>query len=112
MTASFSYEIEKLECYPEYKGQPNVVATVFYKRIITDGDKTASLTAQINVKAIPDEPFVPYAELTPAQVNNWVYASIGPDGVGVLDLTLTRQLNAENGGMSSPSLPWNALRSA
>lgn len=105
---TYTWEIESLDLLPEYNGQTNVVATVHYKRIMTLNGETTSLTALIDVRNIAGGPFVPYAQLTPELVNNWVYSAITPAGVQALDQTLLNPVLANLQNQVPTPVPWSA----
>lgn len=107
-TPVYSWEIEKLDVYPTYEGQTNVVATVHYKRIQVYNGETTSLNALIDVRNLSLGAFIPFNELTPDTVNTWVYAAITPAGVQALDQTLINPYLAKANDQVPTTPPWSA----
>lgn len=105
MTTVFTWNISKLDCYPEQDGEQDVVFSAHWQCIGTDGENTASVysTAAITVDA--EEPFTPYQDLTKEQVLGWIWNS-GVDK-DVTESAVQQQIdNLINPPVVSPALPW------
>ena len=67
-----NWSITKLHIYPESNGLSDVVIAASYK--------VGSISGTVTVKP-PGANFVPFADLTEAQVLNWVWAEVDKAGV-------------------------------
>lgn len=78
MSATFNWEILKIECYPTLEGRSDVVATVYWKCTATENINGVdySFSVKRNTKLrVPkqQDTFIPYANLTQTQVQQWVW---------------------------------------
>lgn len=92
------------------EGQLNdVVIIVHYRRQATevDGDKTyfAETYSTVNLPAPNPSDFIPYAQLTKAEVENWLNQVLP---VADIDASLDSQIEAQKHPQTStPALPWS-----
>jgi myo-inositol-hexaphosphate 3-phosphohydrolase len=78
------------------------VVTVHYTVNAVDGDYTASTYGTVGY--IQGEgSYVPYADLTEAEVVGWVQESLGKDTV---EAGLTAQIEAQKNPVQETGLPW------
>jgi hypothetical protein len=101
--------ISQLECKAQEGNLTDVVITIHWRRNATevDGDKTYTAEVYSTVSLANPDPahFTPYNELTQAQVEGWLDASLD---VTAIDANLDAQIaNQKNPPVVTPPLPWN-----
>jgi hypothetical protein len=79
------------------------VVTVHYTVNAVDGDYTSSIYGTVSYTEQPDEQYIPYAELTEAEVVGWVQESLGKDTV---EEGLAAQIEAQKNPVQEVGLPW------
>ena len=104
----FKWIISSMDEYPSSEGLTDVVFNVHWRRQATevDGDKTwfAETYGAQSMQAPSAEGFTPYADLTQAQVEGWLEASLD---VEAIDAALTAQIEEQkNPKVVSLPLPW------
>lgn len=105
----YSWIIERLDCYPERDGEPDVVFTVHWRLNAQDGEYGASGYGTVGLTYDPAAPFTPYASLTQAQVVGWVQAALGAEQIAQMEAALAQAIAAQiNPPVVSPPLPWSA----
>lgn len=104
---TYTWVIEKMDCYPDRDGHTDVVFTVYWRLNAQDGEYSASGYGTVGLTYNPSSPFTPYADLTQAQVVGWVQAALGPDQVAQMEAALAANIAAQiNPPVVSPPLPW------
>ena len=78
------------------------VTTVHYNVSAVDGEFTASTYGTVGYTQ-EDKMYIPYADLTEAEVVGWVQESLGKDTV---EASLTAQIEAQKNPVSESGLPW------
>jgi hypothetical protein len=75
----------------------------------TDGDFTASAYGSLGVPAKdPSDPtFIPFDQLTEAEVKQWVITTMGEEQVAALQANLDGQIEAQKHPTSASGLPWS-----
>ena len=79
------------------------VVTVHYTVNAVDGDFTASTYGTVGYTEQPGKQYIPYAELTEAEVVGWVQESLGKDTV---EAGLAAQIEAEKNPVQKAGVPW------
>lgn len=79
------------------------VVTVHYNVSATDGTYNASTYGTVGYTEQPGEAYVPYDQLTEAQVVGWVQNSLGKDTV---EASLQSQIDAQANPVVVAGLPW------
>jgi hypothetical protein len=79
------------------------VVTVHYTVNAVDGDYTASTYGTVGYTEQPGKQYIPYAELTEAEVVGWVQESLGKDTV---EESLAAQIEAQKNPVQESGLPW------
>lgn len=106
---TYTWVIERLDCYPERDGQTDVVFTVHWRLNAADGEYGASGYGTIGLTYDPAAPFTPFASLTEAQVVGWVQAALGAEQIAQMEAALAQAIAAQiNPPVVSPPLPWSA----
>jgi hypothetical protein len=83
----------------------NFVVTVHYNVSATDGTYNSSVYGTVGYQEQPGETYVPYDQLTEAQVVGWVQTSLGKDTV---EASLQNQIAAQINPVQQSGTPWSA----
>jgi hypothetical protein len=106
MTITNTWAVVQLDCYPEEAGDTDVVFTVHWTLIGTDGTYSGSTYGSCGVPG-PGDPFTPYADLTLDQVLGWIWAN-GVDK-DAQETAVAAQIEAQiNPTVVTPPIPWKA----
>lgn len=98
------WSIVQLDVTPEANGNPNVVTTVHWECVGTDGTATGRVYSSCSVPA-PTDTFVSYDQLTREMVLDWIWAH-GVDRAAT-EAAVATQIDAIRHPVSvSPPLPW------
>lgn len=107
MAAEYKWFITQLECYPKYEGYDDVVFNIHWRRQAVDNTHISSVYGSQIVTLDPAAPFTPFADVTEAQVENWLVSALGNERIAELDDTLVKQLaNQISPTSHQPPLPW------
>lgn len=102
-----TWKVAQLDAYPEYEGTPDVVFTVHWTASATDGDHAGSVYGAQGLTLDPEATFVPYVDLTEAQVIGWVHDAMGEEQVAAYEANIASQIaDAKNPPVVNPPLPW------
>jgi len=109
MSATITWSVTAMDCYPQAEGETNVVFTVHWTCAGTEtsGDKTynASIYSTCAVTYTAGSPYTPYAQLTQQQVLGWIWGS-GVDQAAT-EAAVNQQLAQQiNPPVVQPPLPW------
>jgi len=109
MSATITWSVTALDCYPQAEGQQNVVFLCHWQCAGTEtsGDKTynASIYSTCAVTYTAGSPYTPYAQLTQQQVLGWVWGS-GVDQ-SATEAAVQQQIAQQiNPPVVQPPLPW------
>ena len=108
MANSYEWKINQLECYPQANNQTDVVFTVHWDRIATDGTYNARIYGSQSIEFNPADTFTPYAQLTQAEVEGWLEAAMGADRITEMNAALDKQIEDQiNPPVIRPKLPWS-----
>ena len=106
----FNWNITAMSTLPQVEGQTDVVVLAQW---ICAGDQsgtTAEISGNTQFTLNPDtKDFVPYASLTEAEVMQWVFDSLGEDGIANTQANVQGQIDSILTPPVSPSnqeLPW------
>jgi hypothetical protein len=104
MSATFTWSVTAMDCYPQADGQTDVVFTVHWTLSGTDGTYNGSVYSTCSVPA-PEGTFTPYDQLTQEQVLGWIWAN-GVDKQSA-EAAVQQQIdNQINPPVVTPPLPW------
>lgn len=104
---TYTWVIERLDCYPERDGHTDVVFTVYWRLNAQDGDYGATRYGSVGLTYEATQPFTPYENLTQAQVVGWVQVALGAEQVAQMEAALAANIAAQiNPPVVSPPLPW------
>jgi len=109
MANTYQWRINQLECYPQHNNHTDVVFTVHWDRVSTDGTYNARIYGSQSVTLDPDAPFTAYADLTEAQVIGWLEDAFGAETLAAQIASLNKQIEDQiNPPVVRPQLPWVA----
>lgn len=109
MPITNTWTITQLDCYPQQGENTDVVFTSHWTLEATDGTHTGRTYGIASVTYDENEPFVPYNELTEAQVLSWTLAALGEAQIAVAETEVAQQIQAQANPKSvAPPLPWTA----
>lgn len=109
MTITNTWTVTQMDCYSEAEGETDVVFTVHWTLSGTDGTYNGSVYGTVGVTLNPDEPFIPYADLTEAEAIGWVQEALGAEQVASYEANVATQIaNQINPPVVTPPLPWVA----
>jgi hypothetical protein len=110
MTITYVWTPTSMMCYPTYQGETDVVFVVNSTVTATDeSDPPISATSGNSVAIIfnPNDPYIPYADLTPEIVNKWVQDALGTEQIAEIQSALYTQIaDIINPPVIAPPLPW------
>lgn len=86
------------------------VQTVHWKASQVDGDFTASTYSTVSFTKEDGINYVPYEQLTEAQVIEWVKASLGEEGVAAVDAALAANIADQKAPKVAAGVPWGAIQ--
>lgn len=86
-----------------------VVYTAHWQVSATSGDASGSVysTVSFPAKSPSDPTFVPYANLTEAEVVQWVKDALGADGVAAAEAAVQGQIDAQLNPTQASGVPWS-----
>ena len=109
MAISYLWNVQQMDCYPEYEGEADVVFAVHWRLNATDGTYSGSAYGSIGLTLDPDADFVSFADLTEEQVIGWVQDALGEEQVDALEANVAKLIEDQaNPPVVSPTLPWAA----
>jgi len=110
MATTYTWEVTNLYTIPVSAQEQDYVVTALYLVKGVDGNYTASVSNSAQFEVIADDPnFTPYADLTEAQVLQWIVDQLGIDGVNNLEACVQGQIDSQINPPVSPEntpLPW------
>ena len=109
MPITNTWNIVSLDCYPEQDGKTDVVFVAHWTLNGTDGEHTGGVYGSVGLTLDPEATYVPYADLTEAQVIGWVKEALGEEQVIAYEANVAQQIeNQINPPVVTPPLPWSA----
>lgn len=107
MTITNTWNVVRMDAYPEYDGNTDVVFTVYWTLTGTDGTYAGSVYGSAGITLVEGTAFTPYADLTLEQVVGWVQDALGPDAVASFEANVAQQIsNQIDPPVVTPPLPW------
>lgn len=108
MSITKTWAVTQMDAYPEYEGNADVVFTVHWTLNATDGEHAASVYGSAGLTLDPEAIYVPYADLTEAQVIGWVKDALGEEAVTGYEANVAQQIADQiNPPVVTPQLPWS-----
>jgi len=108
MAITNTWNVVSMDCYPELNGQTDVVFVCHWQLNGTDGTHNGSVYGSVGLTLDPEATYVPYADLTEAQVIGWVKEALGEESVTSYEDNVAQQIaNQINPPVVTPPLPWS-----
>lgn len=101
MSTKFNWTINQLD----RNTADGFVTTAHYTVSAVDGNFAASTYGTVGFGQEEGETMVPFAELTPEQVTDWVKSQLGQ---AVVEDSLQSRINALKAPLQASGLPWSA----
>lgn len=108
MSNSYTWLISSLDCIPDVDGLTDYVVIAHWTCTGTDGTFSGSVYNTQSFTVDPAKPdYIPFADLTEAEVISWVQDSLGSDTVDAVYRSIDQQIEAQvNPPIVTPPLPW------
>lgn len=107
MAITNTWAVAAMDAYPEYEGNADVVFTVHWTLNATDGEHAGGVYGSVGLTLDPEATYVPYANLTEAQVIGWVQTALGEEQVATYEAGVLAQIELQkNPTVVTPPLPW------
>ena len=105
MSATITWTITAMDCYPQAEGQTDVVFTCHWTCSGVQDTYSASVYSTCSVTYTAGSPYTPYADLTQNEVLSWIWAS-GVDQAAT-EAAVNQQIAQQiNPSVVQPPLPW------
>lgn len=103
---NYTWDIVKLDCYPEAQGKTNVAFTAYFTLTGSDGTYESNGFSSVSLVKGSGE-YIPYADLTHADVIAWVQQTITAEELAVLENSIAWCIAQQIApSVVSPALPW------
>lgn len=107
MANEYKWVISQLDAYPQHEGHTDVVFTVHWRRVATDGTHNADIYGSQAVTLDAEAPFTPFADLTFDQVVGWLEDAMGAETLAAQVAALDQQIeNQINPPIIHSAAPW------
>ena len=105
MTIQYTQTIQSLPSYKEIDGNSDVVFSVNWFLVGTEGVFSSNYPMATNVPYVAGQPFIPYADLTESDVYAWIDEYTDPN---LLEMARSGVQSAivEQQTIATPPLPW------
>lgn len=108
MAITNTWSVVQMDAYPEYEGNADVVFTVHWTLNGTEDEYAGSVYGSAGLTLDPEATYVPYADLTEAQVIDWVKDALGEEAVTGYEANVAQQIADQiNPPVVTPQLPWS-----
>ncbi len=112
MAVTYTWEIDKMECYPEYEGESDVVFNVHWKyrgtEIVNGNSYSSKLVGRQYVPVDSIQVFVPFENLTLQIVSEWVELQLGEFQMQSMQTVIANSIqNQINPIEVSKNPPWS-----
>jgi hypothetical protein len=103
-----TWNVIEMNCKPDVKGMLDYVVTSHWTLTATDGTYTGSVYGTASFEVDPAKSsYIPYEQLTLAQVVAWTQASLGAEQIASYEANVASQIEAQiNPTIIIPKLPW------
>ena len=105
MSTVYTRSIQSLPAYREIDGNSDVVFSVNWLLIGTDGIFSAAWNMSTSVPYVAGQPFIPYADLTETEVNAWIDEYTSPEQITNAELYIQNSITNQQ-TVTTPPLPW------
>ena len=106
MSISYTWDVQRLECYKTIDGYQNVVINVQGVLVGNDGQEIGSADFDQSLIFSPGGTFTPFEELTPAQVIDWVQTAMPSSTVANLKVQIDQVIQSKKSNKELLPPPW------
>lgn len=107
MAIAYGWIFNLLTVKPAEGSLTDVVVLVDWGRTATDGTFAAQCYGQVNLGPPDPSAYIPFADLTEAEVTEWVQATIGPKQMAQFDEALAGDIGRQrNPPVVAMAPPW------
>ena len=108
MSNTYNWTISALDCIPQVGDLKDYCVVSHWTCTGTDGTFTGQVYSTVSFTVDPEKPnYIPYADLTEAEVIAWTQSALGEDGVAATYQSIDTQIeNQVNPPIVTPPLPW------
>ena len=104
---AYTWQFPALEAYPTYEGLTDAVFSMHWRLTANDGaGHTAEIYGEQRTGPIDPADFIPFADLTKAEVQGWLETELGADVVANmktgLDAAIANQINPPTVTLAPP----------
>ena len=103
MAITYSWGVSQLE----RQLADGIVYTVHYTISADDGTYASSAYSSLSLEAPKEDEAIPYAQLTPKIVTDWVKEKIGDEKVAEIEAALAEQIAHQRTPTTGTGLPWS-----
>ena len=107
MSATITWTVTAMDCYPQAEGETDVVFNVHWTCSGVQDTYSSSVYSTCSVPISSTGSFTPYADLTQDQVLGWIWAN-GVDQAATEAAVAQQIAAAKNPPVVTPPLPWSA----
>lgn len=108
MSTNFIWNVSAIYCYPEYEGETDVATVVKWTYTGVDANEVSSVAYGLTQLPAwqPGSPFIPYDQLTEAEVISWFEPLVPATTVSSMQAEIEVAI-AQKNSQTKP-LPWGA----
>ena len=105
---TYTWGIKQLDCNPQVDEISNFVVTAHWTLVGTDGTRYGSAYGATSFKKDPTKTnYMPYEQLTPEVIVDWVKINLGAEKLANLEASIDKQISDQIlPEIITPSLPW------
>jgi len=105
MSLVYTWQFPTLDVVYDEDGMTDVVQTIHWILNAQDGDYAASCYGTVSVGKPDPQSFIPYQQLTEAEVQAWTESALGEEQVDSYKVSLANQIEAQKAPKSGPLPP-------
>lgn len=103
---NYTWDIVKLDCYPEAHGETNVAFTAYFTMTGSEGAYESMAHGSVSLTK-DGAAYIPYTNLTHSDVIGWVQQTISQEELAVLENSIAWNIAQQIApSVVSPALPW------
>lgn len=107
MPTTYTWSFPQLDVVPSEDGLTDVVQTIHWRLDAVDGQYSAGAYGTVTVGPPDPQSFIPYDQLTEAEVQQWTVDTLGAEQVAQMEASLQTQIdNQINPPIVPMSPPW------
>ena len=103
MAITYQWGVANLERHLD----DGIVYAVHYTISADDGTYASSAYGSLGLEAPDEDDEIPYAQLTPEIVIDWVKNKFGAEKVAEIEAALTQQIEQQRTPITGTGLPWS-----